>query len=143
VEALVSIDEVHPSRLGKHPPSALPLEVVTMRQATSQIAVRHPSSVVTRCINDTTRGHDGLDRRLVSLVQPQPAVLRNEILRILGDKSLRGKMSRYSRSLAEAWFEGDRNFSTVESAYQGGPGGRSRPRSGEGHEYRGRAELRQ
>jgi glycosyltransferase involved in cell wall biosynthesis len=58
-----------------------------------------------------------LDRRLVSLVQPEPAVLRNEILRILGDDALRAEMSRYSRSFAEEWFDWDRNFSTLEPTY--------------------------
>jgi glycosyltransferase involved in cell wall biosynthesis len=110
--------------------------------------------------DDPGYAHYDLDRRLLSLVQPQPAVLRDEILRILGDEALRGEMSSYSRCLAEAWFDWDRNFSTLDTTYQGGPGGRSSRRSEAertscgspwlvgrpeeaGHECQGRAEFRQ
>ena len=72
--------------------------------------------------DDPGYAHYDLDRRLVSLVQPQPAILRDEILRILGDDALRVEMGRDSRTLAEAWFDWDRNFSTLDSTYQGGQG---------------------
>jgi glycosyltransferase involved in cell wall biosynthesis len=75
--------------------------------------------------DDPGYAHYDLDRRLVSLVQPQPAVVRDEILRILGDDALRAEMGRYSRSLAEAWFDWDRNFSTLDSTYQGDRQGRA------------------
>jgi glycosyltransferase involved in cell wall biosynthesis len=85
--------------------------------------------------DDPGYAHYDLDRRLLSLVQPQPAVLRDEILRILGDEALRGEMSRYSRRLAEAWFDWDRNFLTLDSTYQGA--------CQEKRACQGRAEARQ
>lgn len=56
-----------------------------------------------------------LDRSLLRLIEPTPARLRASILEIIGDDGLRAAMSRYSRALAEAWFDWDTNFSPVEA----------------------------
>jgi len=65
--------------------------------------------------NDPGYREYDLDRSLIAFTEPESAELRGSILAILNDDELRGNMGRYSRALAEKWFDWDANFSRFET----------------------------
>jgi len=64
--------------------------------------------------NDPGYAEYDLDRNLISFAEPEPAELNDSILAILNKDGLSANMGRYSRALAEKWFDWDANFASFE-----------------------------
>lgn len=69
--------------------------------------------------NDPGYANYAVDRKLISFIEPTPSEIRRELLALLGDSQRRSEMGRYSRRLAEDWFDCKANFGSAERIFLG------------------------
>ncbi len=59
----------------------------------------------------------GIDEERIILCEPVASVLKQSLLRVVGDSLLRDRMATYSMQLAHEWFDWEKNFTPITELY--------------------------